>query len=192
MKRLKAIHPDQTDPRTKQLLDEVQDELGMVPNLFSTLANSPAALEAYLRSRESLLAGVLPESLAQRIQLAVSEANGCEYCVAALATVGRAIGLTEEAIADSREASCPDSRTAAALRFACAVARKRGRVSEADFRAVREAGFSDGEITEIVAHTVHAIFSNYFNLVAQTEVDFPKVPPLAKAFDQSENFNQTS
>ena len=56
---------------------------------------------------------------------------------------------------------------------------------------MRRAGFGDQEIAEVVAHTVHAIFSNYFNLVAQTEVDFPEVPSPAKAFDQSENFNQT-
>ena len=189
--RLRAIHPGDTDPEARQLLDAVADELGMVPNLFRTMANAPAVLSAYVAFGESLSRGVLASSLGQQIALTVSEANGCEYCVAALATTGRAAGLTEEVITDSRGASCPDSRTAAALGFARAIVVGRGRVSNREVHNLRRAGFADREIAEIVGHVVHAIFSNYFNLVAQTEVDFPEVPPLAKTFDQSENFNQT-
>ena len=191
MPRLKAIHPDDADQDARRLLDVVQDELGTVPNLFRTMANAPAVLEAYLGLGESLSRGALPSALGQQIALTVSELNGCGYCIAAQCTLGRAIGLTEEAIADSRRASCPDSRTSAALQLACSIVEKRGRVSDDDLRTARRAGFGDQEIAEIVAHVVHAIFSNYFNLVAHTEVDFPEVPPLAVTFDQPENFNQT-
>ena len=65
--------------------------------------------------------------------------------------------------------------TTAALAFARQVLAKKGQVTEADFEAVRQAGFSAGEIAEIIAHVALNVFTNYFNLAAATDVDFPKI-----------------
>ena len=188
--RLKAIQPHQAQTGARALLEGIEAELGMVPNLFRTMANAPAVLEAYMALSQALSGGILCEALREQIALTVSEANGSDYCVAAQAAIARAVGLTDEAIADSRRASCPDSRTAAALQFARAVVQKRGRVSDAELRAVRRVGYGDGEIAEIVANVMRATFSNYFNHVAEPEVDFPEVLPLPETFDVSEDINQ--
>jgi alkylhydroperoxidase family enzyme len=85
------------------------------------------------------------------------------------------VGLQPEEIAGSRESHSADAKTEAGLRFAQAVVVQRGEVSNAAVESVRKAGYSDGEITEIVANVAVNIFTNYFNHVAQTEVDFPRV-----------------
>jgi alkylhydroperoxidase family enzyme len=68
-----------------------------------------------------------------------------------------------------------NNKTAAALQFAQAVVEKHGQISDTDFQSVRAAGFSEGEIAEIVAQVALNIFTNYFNNVAKTEIDFPLV-----------------
>ena len=74
-----------------------------------------------------------------------------------------------------------DTRTDALLTFAQRVVETRGRVSDADLGEVRDAGFDDGVIAEVVAHVALNVFTNYFNNVAGTDLDFPKAPALRAA-----------
>lgn len=179
MQRLQPISPEKAEGRAKQLLDGVKAKLGMVPNIMRTLASSPAALGAYLAFAEALRGGSLGPKLGEQIALAVGQANGCDYCVAAHSAVGGMLGLSEEEILDNRRATSADSRTEAALKFARTVVAERGWVGDPDVARLREAGYGDGEIAEIVAHVALNLFTNYFNHIAETEVDFPAVAPLA-------------
>jgi uncharacterized peroxidase-related enzyme len=141
-------------------------------NVLRTMANSPAALRGYLALFEAMSAGILSARLREQIALAVSEANMCQYCVAAHTVAGRRVGLEEAEIRAAREAQAADARVEAALRFARRVVEYRGDLTDEEFEAVRRAGFSDGEIAEIIATVVLTIYTNYFNMVAQTEIDF--------------------
>ena len=109
------------------------------------------------------------------ISTAVAEINGCDYTLSIAFALGRREGLTEEELTDARRAEANDPRVSAALRFAAKIVRERGRVSGSDMAEVRNAGFSDEEIVEIIALVALNIFRNYFNLIAGTEVDFPLV-----------------
>ena len=180
MNKLEAINPDTATGKAKELLDAVQNKLGMVPNLFRALANSPAALEAYL-GFGPLDQGSLSPALREQIALTVAEINNCTYCLAAHSAIGIMVGLSEEQILDSRRASASDSRSAAALQFAKDVVEKQGWATEADLARVRAAGFSAEDVTEIVAHVSKNIFANYFNHIASVEIDFPEVDALAAA-----------
>jgi hypothetical protein len=91
------------------------------------------------------------------------------------AALGQLAGLNPEEIAACRHARAADPRREAGLVFAQAIVVNRGEVSDAAVNRVRAAGFSDGEITELVANVVINIFTNYVNHVAQTIVDFPRV-----------------
>ena len=51
-------------------------------------------------------------------------------------------------------------------------------MSDAELEDVREAGFDYGVIAEVVAHVALNLFTNYFNNVAETDIDFPKAEPL--------------
>jgi len=175
MTRITALNPAETTGQTKKLLDGVRAKLGITPNLMKTLANSPAALEAYLHFGAALGRGVLDAKFREQIGLAVAQANSCEYCLSAHSAIGEMVGLTPAEIADSRESHAADAKRDAGLRFAQTVVVQRGEVSNGAMAAVRTAGYNDAEITEIVANVAINIFTNYFNLVAQTEVDFPRV-----------------
>jgi alkylhydroperoxidase family enzyme len=111
----------------------------------------------------------------------VSATNDCGYCVAAHCAIGKSVGLSDGELTDARQSSSPDSRVEVALRFAKQLVEDRGWVSDEDLDRVRRAGYGDGEIGEIVAHVALNIFTNYFNHVAGTDVDFPTVPETAAA-----------
>ena len=180
MPRLKAIETSEAEPKAKALLEGVQKKLGMTPNLMRTMANSPAVLEAYLAFSTALGKGSLPPKLREQIALIVGELNGCQYCLSAHSALGKMVGLSDEEIADSRRGVSPDRKTDAVLRFAGKVVTERGWVGDDDVAALRAAGTTDAEVAEIVATVAVNIFSNYFNHVADTEVDFPEVEAPGK------------
>ena len=122
--------------------------------------------------------GALSAKLREQLSLAISQVNGCDYCLAAHSAIGRTVGLTAEQIQDSRRGAAVDPRTDALIHFALEVVRTRGRVGDAALAEVREAGFDDGVIAEVVAHVALDVFTNYFNNVARTDLDFPRAPKL--------------
>ena len=178
MSRLKAISPESATGKAKELLSVVSSKLGMTPNMMRTMANAPAVLDGYLQFSGALDRGVLSNKVREQIALAVAEANGCEYCLAAHSAYGKMIGLTTDQIRDSRLGSAVDPNTDILIRFARKVVDARGHVSDDDLQEVRESGFDDGVIAEVVAGVALSIFTNYFNIVAGAEIDFPKVPSL--------------
>jgi uncharacterized peroxidase-related enzyme len=175
MQRLPAVNPAEATGTTKQLLDGVQAKLGMTPNLMKTLAAGPAALEGYLNFGAALGKGNLDAKFREQIALTVAQANSCQYCLSAHSAIGKMVGLQPEEIAASREAHSADAKRDAGLRFAQTLVVQRGRVSDQDFAHVKAAGYTDGDIAEVVAHVAINIFTNYFNHVANTDVDFPRV-----------------
>ena len=174
--RLKPIDRFSAGPETRALLDRVEQRLGMVPNMIATMAQSPAVANAYLSFAEALSDSLLSPTLGEQLALAIGQANACRYCLTARAAIGRAVGLSDDELRDARRATSPDRKTETALRFAMRILDRRGRVSDDDVAAVREAGYGETEIAEIVAHVALNLFTNYFNHVAQTDVDYP---PLA-------------
>ncbi len=181
MSRIETVNPAQATGKAKELLDGVKSKLGMTPNMMRVMANSPAVLDAYLKFSGTLGGGELPAKTREQIALAVGQANSCDYCLSAHSAIGKMVGLNAGQIRDSRRGSSSEPSTDAVLRFARQVVDKRGLVSDADLDAVRSAGWDDGAIAEIVANVALNIFTNYFNHVAETEIDFPR----AEAFDDA-------
>ena len=181
MPRIQTVDPRAATGETKQLLDAVQSQLGVTPNLFRTLARSPKALSGFLGLYAGLEASSLDKQTRERIALAIAEANGCHYCLAAHTAIGRHAGLASDEMALNRFGGSNDSKAAAAVAFARAVNAGRGEVTDADFDAVRRAGYDDGQIVEIVGAVALNVFTNYLNKAAGTEVDFPKAAPLKAA-----------
>ena len=181
MQRLQAIDPETATGPAKQLLDGVQKKLGFTPNIMRTMANSPAVLQGYLNFSNALGKGSLSPKLREQIALVVAQDNQCEYCLAAHSAIGRTVGLSEEAIRDSRRGESPDGKEAAILEFASTLVVNRGWVTDEEIAKLHKAGVTEGEIAEIIANVGLILFTNYLNHVAQTEIDFPEVEELAVA-----------
>ena len=161
---------------SQPLLQAVNKQIGSVPNLFRLVANSPAALEGYLGMSGALAKGALPAPTRERIALAVAEIKGCGYCLSAHAYLGKNLAKLDDAeIAANRSGTSTDPKAAAAVQFAAKVTELRGKVGAEDLLAVKNAGYSDEQIIEIVQHVALNTWTNYLNEVAKTEIDFPVV-----------------
>ena len=178
MSRFKTISPESATGKAQELLEVVNANLGMVPNMMRAMANAPAVLDGYLNLSGSLGKGTLSAKTREQLALAIGQANQCDYCVAAHSAIGKTAGLTAEQIRDSRLGTAVDSKVDALIRFARKVVDTRGRVTDGDIEDVHEAGFDDGAVAEVVAQVALNIFTNYFNQVAGTDLDFPKAPAL--------------
>ena len=175
MQRIEALSPANAPAASAAMLEAVKKQIGMVPNLFKTFAHSPAVLGGYLKQTESLGGGVLPASLREQLAVAIAGQNHCSYCASAHTLMGKGAGVAVEELSHNLQGQSGDAKTQAAIDFAKALLNHRGQIGEADFAAVRAAGFGDAEIVEIIAHVGVNVFTNYFNNAVGTVIDFPVV-----------------
>jgi uncharacterized peroxidase-related enzyme len=173
MSTLAALASAQTTPETQAVLNAVQSSLGLVPNLFRVAANSPAALNALVGLNSALAKGRLRPKVRESIALHVAQANGCDYCLSAHTALGKGVGLSDADIAAARIGKAADPHAEAILALAGEIVRQRGAVGADAIAQARAAGVTDAEIVEIVAHVALNVFTNYLNIVADTEIDFP-------------------
>lgn len=179
MSRINVVDPKTTTGAARTLLDAVQSQLGVTPNLFRVLANSPKALEGFLGLYGAAGGFALDEATRERVALVVAESNACQYCVSAHTAIGRGAGLSNEEMLLNRNGSSSDVRAGAAVALAKALNESVGGITTAELDAARAAGLSDREIVEIIAVVVLNIFTNIINKASQVEIDFPKVALLA-------------
>jgi uncharacterized peroxidase-related enzyme len=178
---LTMIDPAVAEPRAKVLLNGVQKKLGVTPNMMKVLAANPTVLGAYLGFSGGLASGRLGAKLHEQIALAVAQANGCDYCLAAHSLLGEAAGLDSGDIVAARAGKASDARTTAALALAQKLVAQRGRIGRDDIEAARAASLDDADIVEIIAAVALNLFTNYLNIAAATDIDFPPAPALADA-----------
>lgn len=176
MPRLPMTDPASATGRIKEIFEGPLK--GKTFNIFKTMAASPAALDAYLGLSGALNKTSLSAKEREAIQLALGQANDCGYCVAAHTVIGTMSGMTADQTLEARRGRMADPKMGALVRFALALNEKRGHVDDADIAAIRAAGYNDGHIAEAVACTALAIYTNWFNHVAQTPTDFPAAPAL--------------
>lgn len=175
MQRIPQIDLGQAPTEVAATLDAVRSKLGMVPNIFTTMAQSPAALNGYLALSGALGTGRLSPALREQIALAVAGVNACDYCACAHAALGKLAGLSPEEIRRNLVGGAADSKAQAAITFARTLVIARGVVGDMDLAAVKAAGYSDGEVLEILGNVIVNLFTNYFNHVAATVIDFPRI-----------------
>lgn len=179
MSRLNAPEYADVPVHVQNTLDKVGMQFGFVPNMFATLASNPAVLDVVM-SLQGSLARVLDARTRHTIALAVSEANGCDYCLAVHSYVSSELGgMSSDDIDLARSGSSIDPQRAAVARFAQQVVESRGRVSDADLAAVRGAGYTDPQILAIVTVAVQALLTNVINNVNQTDIDIPAAGPVS-------------
>ena len=153
----------------------MQVKLGLVPNMTRGMAANPVVLDAYLGFSGALGRGRLDARLRELIALAVAEVNGCDYCLSAHTAIGGMLKLSPDVLAAARTGDAADPGTRAALQFARRVVATSGHVTDADLAVVKRAGYDDAQIGEIVANVAVNVFTNFFNSVAATDIDFPVV-----------------
>ena len=158
----------------RPVLATAKGAIGFVPNLLGTLAESPAAAEAYLT-----LAGIVDKtslSPAERqiVLLTVSYENTCHYCMAAHSTLAGGAGVDAATLTALRTGTpLPDARQEALARFTRTMVRERGYANDTDIKAFLDAGFTKANIFDVITATALKTISNYANHIAETPVDAP-------------------
>jgi uncharacterized peroxidase-related enzyme len=178
MTRLNVVRPEQAEGDVRAIYDAVEAQFGTIPSIFQGLGNSPAALNALVAMAEALKSASLTEAEQHVVYLVTSQANNCDYCLSAHTLLGRKSGLSDEQVLGVRRGDAGAGRYLALARFARAVTEQKGFVTDEDLEDFRRAGYGDAHAVEVCAVIAQATFTNYFNHVHDTPLDFPPAPEL--------------
>ncbi|MBN2712000.1 MAG: carboxymuconolactone decarboxylase family protein [Planctomycetes bacterium] len=178
MQRIPTVSIDSAPDASKPVLENINKAFGKVPNIFATIANSPATLKALMGIFGALDEGSLAGKVHEAVALRIGQLNTCQYCMAAHTGKAKMAGASEAETIAWRKGDSDDPKIKAALDLAALLCDKRGKLSDAELAAARNAGFNDAEILEVLAVVICNIFTNSINALVQTEVDFPAAPAI--------------
>src|ERR1700743_410281 len=177
MTRTTTLKPEQVPADSQPTLGAFTKNIGFTPNMMAIFAHSPIAFNAWAGLLGSL-SKALDVKTRDSIGLAVSEVNGCNYCLTVHSfTAEHMAKLPANEILPARKAHATEPKRDAAVQFARKVIEARGQVTDADLKAVRDAGYTDANVMEIVALGPMCHVTNFFNNVFDPEKDFPAVAP---------------
>jgi len=175
MSRLSVPNLDSATGATAEIYGQIKKAIGNVPNTFAAIgAHGPAALKAVLAADAVLASGGLSKRDQETIKLVISGVAGCDYCVAAHSLLGKLAGLKPEELKKIRDRQpTGDEKRDALIRFVRKLAATSGTVSSADFAAIKAAGYSDAQLVDISLAFATTVFTNVFNRINDTDIDFP-------------------
>lgn len=179
--RINTLTIETAPDASKPLLEGVNQKLGKVPNLFATLAHSPAALQTYFNLKDAIAKGSLGDKIGESVAIAIATKASCDYCANAHYTIGGMVGVEEDERSLNLQGKSNDPKTQAAIDLSLAIIEKRGFVDDSDLSSFKKAGFTDADVLEILSIVTLNTFTNYANHIAQTVSDFPKIPESATA-----------
>lgn len=178
MKTLKALKPDQVDESTKEVFAAIKQKVGMLPNLYAAMGNSPQMLKGFLAFEETLKKGSFSAQESEAIALAVSQVNYCEYCLAAHSAVGRMLGYSESEVIDIRKGTIADKKLRALTILAKELTEKRGKASQDSIDSFLSVGYTHASLTELIGMVAIRSITNYIFSNGEFDIDFPKAPNL--------------
>jgi len=176
MSRLSVPSFESATGATAEIYAQIKKAVGNVPNTFAVIgAHGPAALKAVLAADAVLAAGTLSKRDQETIKLIISGVADCDYCVAAHSLLGKMTGLKPDTLKRIRAGeSTGDARRDALTRFVRTLQETRGTISQEAYSAIKAAGYTDAQLVEIALAIVIVSFTNLFNRVNDTDVDFPR------------------
>jgi uncharacterized peroxidase-related enzyme len=175
MSILKPIDPSDATGTTKEIFEHLAQNMNRIPAMVRVMAHSPAITETYVHFNQALAKSSLSQRTLALITVAVAEINGCDYTLSIGIALAKRHGVEERELAFARAGRAEYDKTARTLEFATSIVRRAGQVPHADLERLRQNGFSDREIVDIIGAVGLNIFRNYFNLVVGTDIDVPVV-----------------
>jgi uncharacterized peroxidase-related enzyme len=173
MSTVKPLTREQADTSVQPIFDALKTKVGMVPNLYATIANSPNTLPAYLAFDEALSKGVFSAKERQAIFLVVSQVNDCHYCQSAHTAIGKMNGFTEDETIQLRTATIADPKLNAVTTLAAEITRNHGKPSNEALENFFRAGYGADAVVELIAHIGYKSVANYLHNLADFPIDFP-------------------
>jgi uncharacterized peroxidase-related enzyme len=177
MSRIHTPSVESATGATAEVYDQIRKAAGSVPNAFAAIgAHAPAALKAVLQADGVLAASTLSNQDQETIKLVVSEVAGCDYCVAAHSMLGKMTGLKPDALKHIRAGEpTGDEKRDVLVRFVRNLVKTSGTISDSAFNEIKAAGYSDAQLVDISLSIALIVFTNVFNRINDTTIDFPPV-----------------
>ncbi len=179
MPRIQPIEMDEASGDVRQTLQDLERQLGTLPNVFKIMALSPAVLSGYLAASQAVSRSGISAQLREKIAVAAAGANECDYCASAHTHVGKRRGIEPEELGLNLVGQSNDPKDAAVLKFVQAVLTHKGELTDDELDSLRKTGLSDREVVELIFYIGLTTTANYLNKIAQTEIDFPLVSSLS-------------
>ncbi|MEN0053068.1 MAG: carboxymuconolactone decarboxylase family protein [Mucilaginibacter sp.] len=173
MKTITVPTREQVNPQSQEIFDAITKKMGKVPNLFATIGYSATALKAVLDLEETLSHGAFNAKEREAVNLAVSQVNHCNYCLAAHSMIAGMRGYSKEDILGFRKGTAADQKLQAALQLAQAISETKGEVSDELKDAFFEAGYDEAALMELVGLITLRTFTNFAFALTKIPVDFP-------------------
>lgn len=166
---------EQVNGESQKIFDQLEAQLGMVPNIYATIGYSSSALASFLQFSGNAGKNTFSNKEKEAIKLAVSQANDCVYCKSAHTTLAKMNGFTEEETTKLRLATIEDEKLNVLTTLAKEVAETSGHVSEETRAKFFALGYDEAALIDFVAVVASTTFTNYVHGLTQVEVDFPVV-----------------
>ena len=175
MSRLSIPNLEADTGASGQIYSQIKKAIGSVPNTFAAIAaHGPAALKSVLAADSVLAGGTLAKRDQELIKLVISDAGGCDYCVAAHNHLARLAGVSADVLKQIRNGQpTGDAKRDTLISFVRKLARSSGTVTDDDFAAIKAAGYTDAQLVDISLAFATTVFTNVFNRINDTEIDFP-------------------
>lgn len=178
MSQINVPTRDDVSPANQAIFDQLEGKLGMVPNLYATLAHSEHALGNYLafQNAKSSIQGKAREV----VNLVVSQVNACAYCLAAHTVIGGMVGFKPEQMLEIRAGRVSfDAKLDALAKLTREIAVNRGHADQALVEAFLAAGWTKANLVDAIVAIGDKTVTNYLHATTKVPVDFPVAPDLA-------------
>lgn len=153
----------------------LKSSLGMVPNLYATLAHSPVLFNGFLAFADALSKGRLTTRQRELLALSIGQTNSCQYCLSAHTLLAKNAGIRTEEVQTAREGRATDPFENALISLAVALVKQRGAISDEQLAQASQAGIDNELVMEVLGQVVVNTLTNYGNHLAGTDIDFPVV-----------------
>tara|TARA_R110000744_G_C19357100_1_gene560980 strand:+ start:913 stop:1461 length:549 start_codon:yes stop_codon:yes gene_type:complete len=179
MSRIEPLTIENAPPAAAEILGAIKNKIGMVPNIYGAMAHSPAALGAKLAFDQAMGESALSPAVKEQLAMVIAGTNACDYCASAHTAIGKGAGVDADELNKNLSGNASDPKVQALLTLARSIVTDRGRISDIELSDARNAGITEAELVEVIAAVAINTFTNYFNHIAATEIDFPVVRTAA-------------
>lgn len=177
-KQIQVPTTEQLNEKSQAILAQLKKQLGVIPNLYATIGYSSDTLETYLGFNGNAGKSTFTGKEIEAIKLAVSEANACQYCLAAHTALGKMAGFTETETQELRAGTIADPRLRAITQLAGNIAQNQGKAAEHLKDAFFAQGFDEKALIDLIATITAVTFTNYVHGTTAVPVDFPRAKAL--------------
>lgn len=177
MKALNVPTKNQVNDNAKAIFENLEKQLGMVPNIYATIGYNGDVLKSYM-DFDSSIGKTFSMKEKETIKLAVSEVNGCNYCLAAHTAIAKKNGFSDEDTMKLRDGSIEDEKLRTLSKLATETARNAGKITQESRDAFFELGYEEKDLVDFLAVVLSVTFTNLVHNATEIPVDFPEAKKL--------------